>query len=111
MTMFITKQHIPRRTVLRGMGTAIALPFLEAMLPAQTPVAKTAAGSSNRSRLVCIEMVHGAAGSNTYGATKNLWSPAATGHDFDLTPTSMASLEPFRDYLTIVSNTDCRNAE
>jgi hypothetical protein len=41
----------------------------------------------------------------------NLWAPAASGSGFDLTPTAMASLEPYRDYLTIVSNTDCRNAE
>ena len=42
---------------------------------------------------------------------KNLWSPAATGRDFDLSPTSLMPLEPLRDYLTIVSNTDVRNAE
>ncbi len=40
-----------------------------------------------------------------------MWSPAATGKSFDLTPTSLSSLEPYRDYLTIVSNTDVRNAE
>ena len=103
--MFITKKHISRRTILRGMGTAMSLPLLESMLPAQTPVKKTPP------RLACIEMVHGSAGANVYGASKNLWSPAATGREFDLSPTSMASLQPFRDYLTVVSNTDCRNAE
>ena len=41
--MFISKKHIPRRTVLRGMGAAVALPFLESMVPAQTPLRKTAA--------------------------------------------------------------------
>ena len=56
-------------------------------------------------------MVHGSAGADKYGAGKNLWSPAAEGHDFDLTPSSMSPLEAFRDYLTIISNTDCRNAE
>ena len=56
-------------------------------------------------------MVHGAAGSTTYGAKMNMWAPAATGSAFDLSPTAMASLEPYRDALTIVSNTDCRNAE
>lgn len=40
-----------------------------------------------------------------------MWSPAATGKAFDLAPSSLAPLEPFRDYLTIVSNTDVRNAE
>jgi hypothetical protein len=56
-------------------------------------------------------MVHGSAGSTAYGIQKNMWSPAATGSAFDLTPTSLASLEPYRDALTIVSNTDVRNAE
>jgi len=109
--MIITKKHLSRRTVLRGMGASVALPLLESMLPAQTPSRQTEAIRSTRSRLCCIEMVHGAAGSNTYGAEKNLWSPAAAGKDFDLTPTALASLEPLRDYLTIVSNTDARMAE
>jgi hypothetical protein len=61
--------------------------------------------------LVAIEMVHGAAGSTKYGLEKNLWSPAAEGSAFDLAPTSLSSLEPYRDYLTIVSGTDARNAE
>jgi hypothetical protein len=56
-------------------------------------------------------MVHGSAGATTIGAAKHLWSPAAAGRAFDLTPTSMAPLEPFRDHLTIVSNTNVRNAE
>ena len=58
-----------------------------------------------------MEMVHGAAGSTAFGIKKNMWSPAATGSAFDLSPTSLKSLEPYRDYLTIVSNTDVRNAE
>lgn len=109
--MFITKKHISRRMMLRGMGAAVSLPLLEAMLPAQTPMRKTAAATAARPRLVCLEMVHGAAGSNKYGAEKNLWAPAAEGHDFDLTPTALSPLEPFRDYLTVASNMDCRNAE
>jgi hypothetical protein len=56
-------------------------------------------------------MVHGSAGATKYGLQTNLWSPAQEGRDFDLTPTSLRSLEPYRDYLTIVSNTDCRMAE
>jgi hypothetical protein len=91
------------------MGVTIALPFLDAMVPARTLLAKTAA--AGRTRLSCIEMVHGAAGSTAFGLTKNMWSPAAVGREFDLTPSSMSPLEPFRDYLTIVSNTDVRNAE
>jgi hypothetical protein len=61
---------------------------------------------------VCIESVHGAAGSNAWGATKNLWAPAAVGRDFALTQEgALGSLEPWRKYLTIVSNTDVRMAE
>ena len=62
-------------------------------------------------RFVAVEMVHGAAGSCVYGAKNNLWSPAAVGRTFDLSPTSLAPLEPLRDYITIVSNTDARMAE
>jgi hypothetical protein len=109
--MIITKRHVSRRAVLKGVGATVALPFLDAMAPAATAMAKTAADAKGKLRLVAVEMVHGAAGSSTYGAQHNLWSPAAYGKGFDLTPTSMAPLEPFRDYLTIVSNTDARMAE
>src|SRR5262245_54920970 len=107
--MFLEKKHITRRTVLRGMGATIALPFLDAMVPARNVFAKTAA--AGKTRLACIEQVHGAAGSTQIGLAKNLWSPAAVGSGFDLSPSSLAPLEPFRDYLTIISNTDCKNAE
>ncbi|MGE3277859.1 MAG: DUF1552 domain-containing protein [Vicinamibacterales bacterium] len=106
--MFIMKKQLSRRTVLRGMGVTVALPFLEAMLPAGTASAKTVAG---KTRFVAIEMVHGSAGSTKIGIEQNMWAPAATGHDFDLAPSSLQPLEPFRDYLTIVSNTNVRNAE
>ena len=107
---FLTGKHISRRTVLRGLGATVALPFLDAMVPARKLWAKTAA-MIDQTRLVCIEMVHGAAGSNEWGATQNLWSPATVGRDFDLSSSSLKPLEPFRDYLTIISNTDVRNAE
>jgi hypothetical protein len=106
--MFITKKRLSRRTVLRGMGATVALPFLDAMAPTGKLFAKAAAG---RTRLSCIEMVHGSAGATAIGLAKNMWSPAAVGRSFDLSPTSLSPLEPFRDYLTIVSNTDVRNAE
>ena len=57
--MFITKKHLSRRTVLKGMGVTVALPLLEAMVPAGTALAKTAA---SQVRLASIEMVHGSAG-------------------------------------------------
>jgi hypothetical protein len=109
--MFITQKHLPRRAVLKGLGVTVALPFLEAMVPAGTAFARTAAASSRRVRLVAMEMVHGAAGSTNFGMKKNLWSPADVGSAFDLSPSSLASLEPYRKYLTIVSSTDVRNAE
>ena len=56
-------------------------------------------------------MVHGSAGSTAFGIKKNMWAPAAVGRDFDLSPSEPAPLEPFRDDITIVSNTDVRNAE
>ncbi|MCA1584291.1 MAG: DUF1552 domain-containing protein [Acidobacteria bacterium] len=94
--------------MLKGVGVTMALPFLEAMVPARTAWAKTAA---NKVRFVAIEMVHGSAGSTAFGIKKNLWAPERVGREFDLAPTSLSTLEPFRDYLTIVSNTDVRNAE
>jgi hypothetical protein len=106
--MYLTRQHLSRRTMLRGMGATIALPFLDAMLPAG---GVSAQGRKAPVRLIAIEMVHGSAGSTAYGIKQNMWAPAATGREFDLSPSSLKPLEPFRDYLTIVSNTDCRNAE
>jgi hypothetical protein len=104
--MIITRKHISRRTVLRGLGVTMALPFMEAMVPGGGVKA-----AGKRIRLAAIEMVHGSAGATVVGGQKNLWSPAAVGRAFDLAPSSLAPLEPFRDYLTIVSNTDVRNAE
>ncbi len=110
--MYITQKAMPRRTVLRGLGATVALPLMDAMVPAGTALAKAAVNTNvPPKRLVCIEIVHGAAGSSAYGATKNLWAPAATGHDFDLSPTSLSPLDPWRKYLTIVSDTDCQQAE
>jgi len=109
---FIAGKRIPRRTMLRGLGATVALPFLDAMVPARSRWSATAgAASLDRTRLVCIEMVHGAAGSNEWGATQHLWSPAVAGREFDLTPSALNPLEPFRKYLTIVSDTDARGAE
>jgi len=107
--MYLTGRHLSRRTMLRGVGATVALPFLEAMLPAGRAYAKSAA--AGRVRFAAIEMVHGSAGATVVGTEKHMWSPAATGAAFDLGPTSMRALEPFREHLTIISNTDVRNAE
>ena len=105
--MFIRKAHVSRRSVLRGLGVAVGLPFLDAMVPAQTPLRKTAAFPAPR--FVAIEMVHGAAGSTAAGRASHYWSPARSGADFEFTAT-LKSLEPLRDYVTIVSNTELHNA-
>ena len=74
---FITGKHMPRRTFLRGLGATVALPFLDAMVPARALWSQTAqAAALDRTRLVCIEMVHGAAGSTEWGARQHLWAPA-----------------------------------
>ena len=106
--MYITNKQLSRRTVLKGVGVTMALPFLEAMVPARSVFGAT---PGKKLRLVAIEMVHGSAGSTALGIKKNLWAPSAVGRDFDLSPTSLVSLQPYRDYVTIVSNTDVRNAE
>ncbi|MDH3988167.1 MAG: DUF1552 domain-containing protein, partial [Gammaproteobacteria bacterium] len=107
---YITGKHLPRRTFLKGMGSTIALPFLGAMVPAGHAASRTE-GLLNPTRLIAIEMVHGAAGSNEWGASQYLWAPEKTGSEFDLTPSALLPMEPYRDYLTIVSNTDVANAE
>ena len=105
--MFISKKAISRRTLLRGVGTVMALPLLDSMVPAQTPLNKTAAAS--KTRLCTIEMVHGAAGSTHTGESKHYWVPEKEGADFDMGLT-LKSLEPHRDYITVVSNTDLNGA-
>jgi hypothetical protein len=110
----LTQKAMPRRTFIRGLGAAVALPYLDAMAPAFRSLGAGAAsgGAAGKTRLVCIESVHGAAGSNAWGATKHLWAPAAVGRDFVLNPEgALIPLEPWRKYLTIVSNTDVRMAE
>src|SRR5438128_11059127 len=110
----LTGKTIPRRTFLRGVGATVALPYLDAMVPAFAGVgaAKAAAAEGNKTRLVAIESVHGAAGSNTWGASKNLWAPAQVGRSLELNPDgALMPLQQWREYLTIVSNTDVRMAE
>ncbi|HKK92460.1 MAG TPA: DUF1552 domain-containing protein [Longimicrobiales bacterium] len=108
--MFLTGKHLSRRTFLRGAGAAISLPFLEAMTPAGRLSAQLRA-ERDKTRLVCIEMVHGAAGAAPYGLENNFWSPAQTGTDFDLSTSALSPLEEYRKWMTIISNTDVRMAE
>jgi hypothetical protein len=90
--MFVSKRHLSRRTFLRGAGVTIALPFLESMVPAQTPLSRTAA--SPKTRLGCIYIPH--------GATMDKWTPATEGTGFEFSEI-LKPLEPFRDHLNVVS--------
>lgn len=110
---FLTGKSIPRRTFLQGLGATVALPYLDAMRPAMGRIKRTgSAAIDDGVRFVAIESVHGAAGSNTWGASKWLWSPEGVGRSYDLVPESALSpLAEWRKYLTIVSNTDTRMAE
>ena len=108
---FITHKQMPRRTFLRGVGATVALPFLDAMVPARGGSSLKAA-AKERTRLVCVEEVHGLGGCNNLAATKYLFAPETTGRDFKLVPDNpLNAVDMYRDYMTIVSNTDCRNAE
>jgi len=105
--VFVTGKHLSRRAVLRGMGTTLALPLLEAMAPALAPQGVLAA--TGKTRLACLEIVHGAAGSTTDGTGKHYWSPAKEGTDFEFTQT-LEPLSKLRDYLTIITGTDLNAA-
>jgi len=109
---YLTGKHISRRALLRGMGASMSLPLLDAMVPASRSWQASEAGkAADTTRFVAIEQVHGAAGCNDYGASQNLWSPAKAGKDFDLSPSALSPLDPYRKYLTIVSDTDSRMAD
>src|SRR5207302_2439285 len=97
---FITKKHLSRRTFLRGAGVTLALPFLEAMLPAQTPLSQAAANAGNR--FAGIFFPHGMA--------PGYWVPKAEGSNFEL-PFIMQPLEPFRDRAVVLSGLHARSAE
>ena len=97
--MFITKKHLPRRTVLRGRGAALALPLLDAMVPASTALSKTAARA--RPFVGFFYLPHGAIMEN--------WTPASTAPGFAFSPI-LKPLEPFRDRITVVSGLDNRPA-
>lgn len=108
---FITGNHVSRRTFMRGMGASFALPLLDAMVPAGRPW-KDPTTQKEFTRLICIEESMGCAGGSDWGDARNLFAPAGVGRDFDFGPDSqLKPLEGFRDYMTIVSQTDCRMAE
>ena len=91
--MFITKRHLSRRALLRGAGATIALPLLDAMIPASTALAQTAA--TPKSRLGCIYIPH--------GVTMDKWTPTAEGSNFELSEI-LQPLAPFKNRLCVVSD-------
>ncbi len=93
--MIITRQALPRRTVLRGLGTAVALPLLDGMVPALTALERTAAKAKPRLGVVYVP----------HGAVMNNWTPAVEGNGFEFTPI-LQPLEPFRDRLQVLSGLD-----
>ena len=97
--MFITKKHIPRRTFLRGIGAAVALPLLDSMIPASTVLAQTAAGPKLRMGFIYFP----------HGAIMDQWTPKTEGKDFQISPI-LQPLEPYRKQLTIVSGLDNKPA-
>jgi Protein of unknown function (DUF1552) len=90
--MFATKKFISRRTILRGAGAAVALPFLEAMVPSFTPTAQTAANPLKRFGAVFVPL----------GERPGYWTPKKVGADFEFT-TILKPLEPFRNTMTVIS--------
>ncbi len=97
--MIITKKAIPRRTVLRGLGATVALPFLDGMVPAFA--ASRSAVAKPRTRLGLVYVPH--------GAVMNNWTPAAEGAGFELTPI-LQPLAPFRDRLLVLTGLDNKPA-
>ena len=90
--MIITKMSLPRRTVLRGLGAAVALPLLDAMVPAASALSRTAANPPRRFGVVYVPN----------GIAMEHWTPTQEGRGFDLTPI-LQPLAPFRDQMTVVS--------
>jgi hypothetical protein len=98
--MFITKKHLSRRTVLRGAGASIALPLLDAMVPAGVALANTVGAGPRRIGFVYFP----------HGAVMDKWSPAQSGTDYEISEI-LQPLAKHRDYMTIVSGLRNRPAE
>jgi hypothetical protein len=97
--MFISKKFIPRRTFLRGAGVTLGLPLLDSMVPAQTPLNKTAAVPPKR----FLGIWH------PHGAAPGYWSPLQEGSNFEFSFITKP-LEPFRDRVTLISGMDMPEA-
>ena len=96
--MFIAKKHISRRTILRGVGTAVALPLLDAMIPAFAPAATT-------TPVRRFGVVY-----HPNGVIYDKWLPTGVGSQFELSPT-LKGLEPFKDKVIVVTGLFSDQAE
>ena len=102
MAVFLTKKYLSRRTFLRGTGVALGLPFLEAMVPAATALAQTAAMPKTRAGFFYLP--HGTIMNNTpFGKEVDFWTSSGKGADFTLGKT-LASLDPLKKYVTTFEN-------
>src|SRR4051794_16279930 len=90
--MFVTRLSLPRRTFLRGVGATLALPLLDAMVPALSAMAQTAARPVRRFAVVCVPN----------GMAMDSWAPATVGSGFELSPL-LSPLAPFRDRMLVVA--------
>jgi hypothetical protein len=90
--MFLTRKHLSRRTLLKGAGASLALPLLDAMIPAGTALAQTAAAPSPRLGFVYFP----------HGALQDQWEPSAIGRNFDF-PYILEPLAPLREHVTVIS--------
>ncbi|MEO7651127.1 MAG: DUF1552 domain-containing protein, partial [Bryobacteraceae bacterium] len=97
--MIVTKKALPRRTFLRGIGASLALPLLDAMVPAMTALAATPANPVRRLGFVYMPM----------GANISQWTPPGAGSLVELSPT-LSSLAPFVDQLTVLTNMELKNS-
>ena len=96
--MFLTKKHLPRRSFLKGAGVALGLPLLDAMIPAHTALAKTAAAPKMPLGFVYFP----------HGAIMDKWTPAAEGAGFEFTPI-LKPLEPLRNYCLLYTSPSPRD--
>ena len=98
--MIVTKKAISRRTILRGLGATVALPLLDAMIPALTAQSRTAAKGVRRLGVIY----------HPNGVIYDKWLPTGTGANFELSPT-LAGLQPFKDQLIVVTGLSMDQAE
>lgn len=99
--MIVTRKALPRRTFLRGMGTALTLPLLDAMIPAMTALADTAASPARLRRLGFVYM--------PMGCDITRWTPPGAKSLDDLSP-SLSPLAPVRQHVTVITNCELQNA-